>query len=861
MTLPQSDKRAQLEELLELTKRLSEPLQTEEVARVIVDQARAAVGAVTAIMWTVDDPPTHATLAGASGFEPDALERYARIPLEPWLPMGDAMLRREPLFFESRADFRQRYEIAEKLVSGHEPFTELSYSCLPLVAHGRAIGGVSLVFPEARAFDSSERMFLTVVAHHAAQALERAGLFERERLARQRLESMQQLTSALSSAATVEAVATLATRVAVEAIGFVAAVLWACDDRGDLRMVSEHGMLAEHREIFRHIPIDSELPAAGVARDRRPLWCESERDIESGKAATVAVVRRDNTFRSFAALPLVRQDRTLGVFAFSAGRQRRFSPEERAFMTTVAEHCADALARARLHDDSRSMQRLFKSVLERLPVGIIVSRPPDSTLLLSNDALARIWRADAIPVRGEERCKMLKVSYPDGRPMPMPDSPVVRALGGEVVDGVEARIERQDGSQGWVQVSAAPVLRDDGSVEVAVATVVDTTAVKEARAAAEEAGRAKDDFLAMLGHELRNPLTPIVTVLDLIELHGGEAFRSERAILSRQVRHVIRLVDDLLDVSRITRGKISLEREQIEVAQAIASAIESATPLFEQRSQNLTISVPAGGLPVVVDPGRLSQAVANLLTNAAKYTEPRGTITITAAREEQQACIRVRDTGIGIDAEVLPTVFDLFAQAKRSIDRSQGGLGIGLTVARKLIELQDGSISAHSDGIGRGSEFVIRLPLAIGPAPAPLPPSALSPIVRAAGAKQWRVLVVDDNEDIANVLSKTLVALGCVTRVAYDGPSAIAAAEGFDAHLVLLDIGLPVMDGYEVARQFRRTPATSAMRLVAVTGYGQASDQEKAFQAGFDEHIVKPFGLDAVRAVLGRLESAAAPRV
>jgi signal transduction histidine kinase/ActR/RegA family two-component response regulator/transcriptional regulator with GAF, ATPase, and Fis domain len=845
--------RAQLEGLFELTKRLSEPLQAEEVASVVVHEARAAVGAATAIMWAVDDPPTHATLLRATGYEPDALERYARIPLEPWLPMGDAMLRREPLFFESRVEFRNRYALAEKRVTGQEPFGELSYVCLPLIAHGRAIGGVALVFSGARTFHANERMFLTVLAHHAAQALERAGLFEREKQVRLRLESLQRLTSALSSAATVESVAELATRVAVEALGFAAAVVWAADEHGNLRLVSDHGMASEDRETFRNIPVDSAFPAARVARDRCAVWCEGERDLESEDPQVVAALRRDNTVRAYGALPLVRQERVLGVIVFSAGRPWRFLPEERAFMTSVAEHCADAFARARQHDEARRMERLFKSVLERLPVGIIVSRPPESTPLLSNEALARIWRTGAFPDRGEDRCKMLKVMFPDGRPMPMNESPVVRALGGAIVDYIEAKIERADGSNGWIHVSAAPVLRDDGGVEVAVATVVDVTAEKEARAAAEEAGRVKDEFLAMLGHELRNPLTPIVTALNLMDLRGGEAFRSERTTILHQVRHVMRLVDDLLDVSRITSGKILLKKKRIEVAQAVSSAVETASPLFEQRSQNLTVSVPQDGLPVVVDPGRLSQAVANLLTNAAKYTGTGGDIAITAAREAGQVCIVVRDSGIGIDPKVLPKVFDPFVQAKRSIDRSQGGLGIGLTVVRKLVEIQDGSVTAFSAGIGRGSEFVIRLPLAPSVDTETPLASARAPVAQAAIAAPWRVLVVDDNEVIANGLAATLKALGCVTRIAHDGPSAIAAAKAFDADLALLDIGLPVMDGYEIARRFRRTKTTSAMRLVAVTGYGQTSDKQKAIEAGFDDHIVKPFQLDTIRDVLSDL--------
>jgi signal transduction histidine kinase/ActR/RegA family two-component response regulator/transcriptional regulator with GAF, ATPase, and Fis domain len=844
--------RTPLRGLLELTNRLTEALDSDEVARVAVDEARASVGALMAILWIVDDPPTHANLVRTIGVPDDSRQQYARIPLEPWLPMGDAMLRRVPLFFESRAQFTARYPAAEKDAPVREHAPELSYACLPLVAHGRAIGGISLVFPHARDFDADERMSLTVLAHHAAQALERSSLFEREKRTRQRIEGLQQLTAALSSAATVEGVADIATRIGRDAFGFIAASLWVADERGDLSLLSAHGLSKEARAMFARIPLESELPGARVARSRCAMWCESEQDVKSEHASVGALVLRHNAMTAFGALPLVRNDRVLGVLVFSARGPHRFSTEERAFLATIAEHCADALARARLHDDARSTKQLLQKVLERLPVGVVVTRPPDSTLVLSNDAVGRIWRTAGFPISGEERRKMLNVMYPDGRPVPTSESPVVRALHGETVDCVDAKIERQDGSIGWIQTSAAPVLRDDGSVDVAVATIVDMTAVKEARAAADEAARVKDEFLAMLGHELRNPLTPIVTALDLMNLRGGEAFREERTIISHQVRHMGRLVDDLLDISRITRGAVLLQKERVEVADVIANAIEIASPLFERKSQKLTVSVPVCGLPVMVDPGRLAQAVANLLTNAAKYTEPGGSVTISVTRDDGQVCIRVTDTGIGIEPEDLPKVFDVFVQANRSIDRSQGGLGLGLTIVRKLVELNGGSVTAHSDGIGTGSEFVIRLPIESGPDHAQAA-HARPLVVEPAGGYRHRVLVVDDNEEVAHVLAAVLETLGCVTHVCHDGPSAIAAAASFDAGLALLDIGLPVMDGYAVARHFRQAAVTAAMRLVAVTGYGQAGDNQRALAAGFDEHIVKPVEIDTLRGVLARV--------
>jgi signal transduction histidine kinase/GAF domain-containing protein len=818
--------------------------------RVVVDQAQEAVGARTVGLWLVDDDLTHATLVRAVGINEAGREKFGRLPLEPWLPMSDAILGRRPLFFGSRAELRAQYEAAEQAVQRHHGSRDLAYVCLPLTPRKRAIGGLSFVFAGNRTFASDERVFFALIAHHAAQALERASLFDRERQARKRAESLRQFTSAISSTATGEGVAELAARTAVETLGFLAAAVWASDDRDDLHLLSHHGMKAEDQERTRLIPRASRLSIARVARERLPVWCESEQDIRA--ASITAAITQENTMHAFGILPLVRNDRVLGVLAFVAPGLQRFSPEARAFLGTMAEHCADALSRARLHDDARSTKQLFQSVLERLPVGVIVSRPPHSTLVLSNDALGRIWRAKVFPSRGEDRCKMLKVMYPDGRPIPFSESPVQRALRGEVVESLEGRIERQDGTIGWIQTSSAPVFGDDGTVEVAVATVVDVTAEKEARTAAIEATRTKDEFLAMLGHELRNPLTPIVAALDIMDLRGGDAFRAERTLISRQVRHVVRLVDDLLDISRITRGKIQLNVERVEVAHAIAGAIEIASPLIEQRSHKLTVEVPPDGLPVQADPGRLSQAVANLLTNAAKYTEPGGTITISAARDEQQVRIRVKDTGIGIDAALLPKLFDLFMQANTSLDRSQGGLGLGLTIARKLVELQGGSVSGQSAGIGHGSEFVICLPLHFDAEAAP-PESEPSQAAHPVSAGARRVLIVDDNADIADTLAVALNLLGCVTRVAYDAPSAIAAAATFEADLAILDIGLPVTNGYELARQFRSGKSTASMRLVALTGYGQKTDKQRAMEAGFDEHIAKPFELATIRDLLSRL--------
>jgi len=384
----------------------------------------------------------------------------------------------------------------------------------------------------------------------------------------------------------------------------------------------------------------------------------------------------------------------------------------------------------------------------------------------------------------------------------------------------------------------------------------------KARAEAREANRRKDEFLAILGHELRNPLAPIVTALQLMRMRGPDAFQREREVIDRQVRHMVGLVDDLLDVSRVTRGKVELKRQRGEIAPLIAKAAEMASPLLEQRAHELVLHVPASGLAVDVDPGRIAQALGNLLTNAAKYTEPRGRIVVTAGRERDEVVIRVQDSGIGISPEVLPHVFELFVQEGRSLARSQGGLGIGLNIVRSLVELHGGSVTAHSEGLGKGSEFVVRLPalpLAScaaaadeGPAPAAYDASAPPPSQDAARAAV-RVLLVDDNADAAEVLAEALRSFGYTPSVAHDGPTALQAAARIDPTVAIVDIGLPVMDGYELARHLRHQHPQ--VRLVALTGYGQPTDRALAREAGFDEHLVKPVELARLGQALDALTS------
>ncbi len=378
--------------------------------------------------------------------------------------------------------------------------------------------------------------------------------------------------------------------------------------------------------------------------------------------------------------------------------------------------------------------------------------------------------------------------------------------------------------------------------------------IDHARQSAEAANRAKDEFMAMLSHELRNPLSPILTALQLMSLRGDRGAENERAIIERQVRHVVRLVDDLLDVSRIARGKIELKRERVEASDIVAKAIETASTIFEQKQHLLTVEVAPEGLALDGDPMRLQQVLFNLLYNAAKYTEPRGTIAVTAVRNGERIELRVRDSGIGIEPRMLPTIFSLFVQEREAVDRAQGGLGLGLAIVRNLVELHGGEVAATSAGRGRGSEFVVSLPAA-APQPADRAATAQPAAARPGAGSGVRVLVVDDNRDAAEMLATALTLAGFEALIATDGPAAIRLAETFTPHAGLLDLGMPFMDGFEVAERLRLLPHPPEL-LIAVSGYGSDSARQLSRERGFGFHLVKPVDLDEVTRLLGQVAPA-----
>jgi signal transduction histidine kinase len=362
------------------------------------------------------------------------------------------------------------------------------------------------------------------------------------------------------------------------------------------------------------------------------------------------------------------------------------------------------------------------------------------------------------------------------------------------------------------------------------------------------ADRRKDEFLAVLGHELRNPLAPLQNGLQLLALGGNDQalVTHSRQLMERQLRHLVRLVDDLLDVARIRSGKIVLELERVELAPMITSAVELARPLIDSRSHDLQVVLPPETLWTDADKIRLPQLLANLLNNAAKYTDEGGSITLSVARLEAQIVVSVRDTGIGMDTESLANVFELFAQAAGPAHAVQGGLGVGLSLARSIAELHGGVLTAHSEGLGKGSQFVLQLPAAAAPEAGV---SAASP--SGEMALRQRILVVDDNVDAAESLGTMLAYSGHDVRVAHGGVEALSTAREFAPNVMILDLGMPEMDGYAVARAVRSDPRFATTRLIALSGYGQAEDRRRTADVGFDEHLVKPVEHDVLNAALG----------
>jgi PAS domain S-box-containing protein len=493
-----------------------------------------------------------------------------------------------------------------------------------------------------------------------------------------------------------------------------------------------------------------------------------------------------------------------------------------------------------------SHRREAESVQARLAA--IVETSADAIIGEDLDGLITSWNS------GAERLFGYTATEAIGRPITIlvpPDrqreeSDVLATLRrGERVDHLESVRLAKDGRAIDVSLTISPIEEGRGRLVGISKIARDITERKcleqELRRRVSElaeADRRKDEFLAMLAHELRNPLAALASAVQVTKVTSApDEIDWCTDVIDRQVKHLSRLIDDLLDVSRITRGKIRLRKEHLDVSTVLRGAVESARPLIEARQQELSVTIPTGALPAQADPLRLEQIVTNLLANAAKYTAGGGRIWLSAERDDAAIVVKVRDTGIGMPPDQISRMFELFAQGDRSLARSEGGLGIGLTIARSLAEMHGGRLSATSAGPGKGSEFVVCLPAA---EPRLENPAAAKLRVESASKRGARVLVIDDNVDMARGLASLLKLLGHDVWTAYDGPSGLVAAQTHRPEVLLLDIGLPGMDGYQVAEQLRREDFGKEVLLIAVTGYGQEEDRQRALSVGFDHFVTKP---------------------
>jgi signal transduction histidine kinase/ActR/RegA family two-component response regulator len=540
-------------------------------------------------------------------------------------------------------------------------------------------------------------------------------------------------------------------------------------------------------------------------------------------------------------------------FTFSYSPVRDDSGAIAGVYCACVETTAQVLAERYRNEENQRLVELF----EQAPGIIAVLRGPEQVFELTNSSYRQLMGGrqlvglpvrDAVPeVEGQGFFELLDEVYRTGKPF------VGRTLPLRIQRGPNAQMEEL-----YIDFIYQPIRDATGAVAGIFVEGSDVTVRKKVEDELRAANRQKDQFLAMLAHELRNPLAPITTAAQLLKQGRLEPKAAQHAseIIARQAEHMTELVNDLLDVSRVTRGLVTLEREHLDINAIVASAVEQVRPLVESRRHSLTLQLSGEPAHVLGDRTRLVQVISNILNNAAKYTPTGGRITLTVAPHEEQVEVSVRDNGVGIEPDVLPYIFELFTQAERTPDRSQGGLGIGLALVKSLVALHGGSVQARSEGSGQGSDFVIRLPRLAGPNIAQADETRTAAQVDPEAP--LRVLVVDDNIDASLMLSTLLELQGHSVCVEHDGRNALRRARLQRPQVLLLDIGLPDMDGYELARRMREMPETANAVLVALTGYGQGQDKKMAQEAGFNHHLVKPASMEQVGEILARARAGSA---
>ena len=495
----------------------------------------------------------------------------------------------------------------------------------------------------------------------------------------------------------------------------------------------------------------------------------------------------------------------------------------------------------------RGSQARLQAIIDNSPL-VLYIKDTDGRYLLANRSYLELFHTTAAQLLGITDHDRFAKEVAD--PLRNNDLEVIRS-------GRAQEFEESadiDGEHRTYTSTKFPLHDDTGRIYAVCGISLDITDRKRQQEELLEIDRRKDQFLSMLAHELRNPLAPIVTAAEFLRSAATDAAKQQRAIevIVRQARHLTHLVDDLLDIARINTGRIQLRRDAVELAPLVRQAVDDARSRFAGREVALELAEPLPALLILADEARIRQVIDNLLDNAAKYTDPGGRVRVALEQNGDACVLSVSDTGVGIESRHLERVFHLFEQADATLDRSAGGLGLGLNLVKRIVEMHGGQVQARSEGLGRGSEFVVRLPLAERRTRRGTQPS---PLDHATDSR--RILVIEDNADAAESMEMLLVALGHTVQLAADGPSGLALAATFQPHTVLLDLGLPEMDGYQVARELRQRFGKD-LRLVAVTGYGQEEYRQRSRAAGFDEHLVKPVAIDALVQALADVQESTA---
>ena len=629
------------------------------------------------------------------------------------------------------------------------------------------------------------------------------------------------------------------------------------DEPETLRLVSCQGLDAATQAAFGRIRFGEYLCGL-IAQTRQPLVIEDLQNCPLENAGAMCAMCAMGA-RAYAGYPMLNDGRLIGTISFATARRLRFTGEELELIQAVADLLAAAVERDRLAASVREAEEKFHTLADNIPqLAWIADAGTDGQIHWFNKNWLDYAGATLEQMQGHG---WHAVNHPDHAER------VINKFAHHVREGLDWEdtfpLRGKDGQFRWFLSRMKVNRNESGEVVRIFGTNTDVSEqlqmaddLRRLTAELSEADRRKDEFLATLAHELRNPLAPVRNAVQLLHLKGPDIpeLQWARDVIDRQMQGMTRLIDDLMDVSRISSNKLELRKERVELVKVVQGAVETSRPMIEQQGHELSVSLPAGPIILDADLTRLAQVFLNLLNNSAKYTEPGGRITLAAKRQGSDVVITVTDTGIGIPADKLPRIFEMFSQVEGSLSRSQGGLGIGLCLVKRLVEMHGGSVEAHSEGLGKGSEFVVRLPIVterrnpLAPRPATVEPASTSAL---------RILVVDDNRDAASSIGMLLKIMGNSVRTAHDGEEAVTAAGEFRPQVVLLDIGLPKMNGYDVARCIRREPWGKNIVLIAVTGWGQDEDKRKSEEAGFDRHMIKPVDPQTLMKMLAELSDVA----